>query len=64
MKLKQRIIFLDGIDIYINEVWYGIHFYWQSIPLFGIINSHRKCNTLHEYGFIFFGLWIFIKIDR
>lgn len=36
-----------GIDFkFKNSSWYGIHFYWQSIPFFDLIYSHNR------YGFI------------
>jgi|WetSurMetagenome_2_1015567.scaffolds.fasta_scaffold958280_2 hypothetical protein len=63
-RILNRVCFHKGIDIYIKDVWCGIHFNWQSIPFFDIINHHRKCNTIHEYGIIIFGLWIYIKIDE
>ena len=63
MKMFNRIVFYQGIDIYIKEKWYGIHFYWQEDPLFDIIHAHKKCNTVHEYGIIVFGLWVYIRID-
>lgn len=48
-----------GIDFkFKNSSWYGIHFYWQSIPFFDLIYSHNR------YGFIVFGLWIYIKIEK
>lgn len=53
----------NGVDIRFHNAWYGIHWYWQSYPLFDIINNHRKCNTIHEYGFIIFGLLVYFKID-
>ena len=59
----ERIVFVNGVDVYVFGKWYGVHWYWQSDPLFDIINSHRKCNTVHEYGIIVFGLWLYIKID-
>jgi hypothetical protein len=59
----MKISWYKGIDIYIKGTWYGVHYFWQSIPLFGIINHHRKCNTIHEYGIIFLGLWLYFKID-
>jgi len=61
--ILSRFYWNNGIDIYINNTWYGIHYYWQRIPLFDIINSHRKCNTVHSYGIIVFGLWLYLKID-
>lgn len=55
----------SGIDVKINNSpWYGIHFYWQSMPIFGTINHHTKLNSIHKYGIIIFGLWIYIKIDE
>lgn len=60
----NRFYLNNGIDININHVWYGLHYFWQSDPLFGIINSHRKCNTVHEYGIIVFGLWLTYKKDE
>lgn len=53
-----------GFDIYLKDTWYGLHYYWQSIPFFGIINVHRKCNTIHEYGITIFGLNLYFKIDE
>ena len=65
MIIFNKIAFVNGgIDIYINNVWYGIHSYWQSSPLFDLIYNHKKLNTVHEYGFIFFGVWIYIRIDK
>jgi hypothetical protein len=64
MLLWNRIaIFNGGIDIYINGVWYGFHWNWQRFPLFDVIWRHRKCNSVHEYGVIICGLWLWIKID-
>lgn len=63
MLLWNRIAFCNGIDINIKGTWYGLHYNWQRIPLFDIINKHRKCNSVHEYGIIIFGLWLWIKID-
>ena len=62
--LFNKIVFVNGVDVYIKNKWYGIHFYWQSIPLFGIINTHRKCKTVREVGIIFLGLWIYFKVDK
>jgi hypothetical protein len=62
--MGTHVEFVNGIDIYINNKWYGIHFNWQCDPLFDIINCHRKCNTVHEYGIIIFGFWIYVKIDE
>jgi len=59
-----RFSWYKGLDIYINGAWYGLHYYWQSNPLFDLIYAHRKNNTIHEYGFIFFGLWLYFKIDK
>ena len=64
MILFNRIAFVDGIDIHIFGRWIGLHYYWQSIPLFDIINSHRKSNTVHCYGIIIFGLWLYLKVDH
>jgi hypothetical protein len=64
MKLFGKIVICDGLDVYMFNRWIGLHYYWQSIPLFGIINSHRKCNTLHQYGVVFFGLWLYLRIDE
>jgi len=63
-RILNRVCFHKGIDICIKGVWYGVHYYWQSNPLFGIIDHHRKYNTIHEYGIIIFGLWVYIKIDE
>jgi hypothetical protein len=72
MKINKIISFLQnrfyfhlksGFDINIKGVWYGFHWYWQSLPLFDIIDNHRKCNSIREYGVILFGLWLYIKID-
>jgi len=53
-----------GIDVYVFNAWRGIYFHWQRPLLdFGIINSHRKGNTLHEYGVVVFGLWLAFKLD-
>ena len=61
----NRIVFVNGgIDICIKNVWYGIHSYWQSNPLFDWIHNHTKCNSVHKYGIIFLGLWIYIRIDE
>jgi hypothetical protein len=62
--LKWLIIDKCGIDIWISGAWYGLHWYWQSIPLFDVICVHRKMNTVHEYGLIIFGLWVYIRIDQ
>jgi hypothetical protein len=64
MKITNSIYFNKGFDINILRTWYGLHYYWQCSPLFDIINSHRKMNTLHEYGIIIFGLWLYIRIDQ
>ncbi|KKK81127.1 hypothetical protein LCGC14_2816580 [marine sediment metagenome] len=61
---KRIALFLTGIDIYLFKTWYGFHFYWQSDPLFDVINHHRKNNTIREYGIIIFGLWLYTKIDN
>ena len=59
-----------GFDIHLPigknywGTWYGLHWYWQSYPLFEIIHSHRKCNSLHQYGIIVFGLWVYWSIDQ
>ena len=61
----MKIVFVDGgFDIYLHKAWYGVHFYWQSSPLFDIINSHTKMDTVHKYGFIFLGLWCYLRIDE
>lgn len=60
----NRFYWIEGIDINIKDTWYGVHYFWQVCPLFGIINSHRKCNTVHEWGIIIFGLWLYIRIDE
>jgi len=52
-----------GFDVHIFGSWYGFWLYWQESPLFGIINSHRKGGTVHEYGVIIFGLWVSVKKD-
>lgn len=65
MKILNRICFtFFGVDVYISNTWYGIHFYWQEYPLFDTICSHTKCNTVHKYGLIIFGLWIYFRIDE
>ena len=65
MKIKQHICINKlGIDISVRRVWYGLHWYWQSIPLFDIIYYHTKCNSVHKYGIVIFGLWIYFKIDE
>lgn len=64
MRLTNRIVLHDGIDIAIRGAWYGFHWYWQSIPLFDIINTHTKCNSVHKYGIVLFGLWLYIRIDK
>jgi hypothetical protein len=51
-----RFAFHNGVDIRIKHSWYGFHYYWQSIPLFGIIACHRKLNIVYEYGIIVLGL--------
>lgn len=53
-----------GFDVYFYNRWGGLHYYWQSNPLFDLIYHHRKCNTIHEYGIIVFGLWLYLKIDK
>jgi hypothetical protein len=64
MKITNSLCFNKGFDINVFHTWYGLHYYWQSSPLFDIINSHRKMNTLHKYGIIIFGLWLYIRIDQ
>lgn len=64
MMLWNRIAFVNGIDIRFGETWYGLHYHWQSIPLFSFICGHRKCNTVHSYGVIIFGLWLYLRIDQ
>jgi len=61
----RRKFYLDkyGFDFNVKHVWYGLHWYWQEYPLFEIINRHRKSNSIHEYGFIVFGCWLYMKID-
>ena len=64
MILLNKVAFTRyGIDLYVNGSWYGIHTYWQSIPLFDWIHNHKKCNSVHEYGFIFMGVWVYLRID-
>lgn len=66
--MKEKIFYLDknGFDFLIKSktTWYGVHWFWQSIPFFGIIKSHRELNTIHKYGFIIFGFNLYIKIDQ
>jgi hypothetical protein len=61
---KKLIINKNGFDLRINNCWYGIHWFWQEYPLFGIVNIHRKCNTIHEYGIVLFGFNLYYKIDK
>lgn len=63
-RIRDRVCFNRGVDVYVNNKWYGFHYYWQSNPLFDIINSHRKCNTLHEWGVVVMGLWIYWRVDE
>lgn len=62
-KVKNRVVWCKGLDIHVNGTWYGLHYYWQSNPLFDYIKHHRKCNSICEYGIIIFGLWLYVKID-
>lgn len=64
MVFFNKIAFSNGIDIFIKEKWIGLHYYWQSIPLFNFINTHTKMNTVYKYGIILFGLWLYIRIDE
>jgi hypothetical protein len=65
MKFLTRIcVNRNGITILIKRSWFGIHWFWQCYPLFGVINCHRKCNTVHEYGFTFLGFNIYLYIDK
>ena len=61
---KRIALFWTGLDLYVFNTWYGFYVYWQSYPLFDLIYHHRKSNTVHEYGIIIFGLWLYIKIDH
>lgn len=64
MKIGKYIAIVDGIDIWIRGTWYGFNYYWQSDPLFGYIHHIRKMRSVHEYGIIIFGLWLYFKIDK
>jgi hypothetical protein len=64
MMFFNRVAFsAGGVDFYIRGRWIGPHVYWQRDPLFGVIHHYTKCNTVRKYGFIVFGLWVYIKID-
>jgi hypothetical protein len=64
MKIKNASISKNSVLVYIKNTWYGFRWFWQSYPLFGIINMHRKCNTTHYYGIIFFGFNLYWYIDK
>lgn len=64
MLFNRIVVGLGGFDLLVNGTWYGIHCFWQSIPMFGTIVSHRKCDSVHEYGLIAFGLQVYFKIDE
>ena len=57
-------IYRGGIDINISGGWYGLHYYWQRYPLFDVIYGQKKCGSIHEYGIIIFGLWLWAKVDK
>jgi hypothetical protein len=64
LRIPFRVCLCKGIDFYIINTWYGLHYFWQLYPFFDLIYRHRKCNTIHEYGVILFGLNLYFKIDK
>jgi len=59
MMTRNLCIDTDKFLVRIGRGWYGLSWFWQSLPLFGRIYMNRKHNTQLTYGIIIFGLNIF-----